>query len=82
MDETMISPAATLSIIRNYKVVEKFELEMPDEVVGIARCANPACITTHEAIETRFHIERHGKVRVRCHFCERVMSPHDLEILQ
>ncbi len=78
----LISPRATLAIIRDYQVAEKFEIEMPEEVVGIAGCANPSCITASEAVETRFRITQQSPVLLRCHFCERVMSPDDLEILR
>lgn len=77
----LISPNATLSVIREYEVVQKFSIEMPDEFVGIVQCANPACVTRHEDVATRFRVELRDPTRLRCHYCERVFRPDELEFL-
>ena len=38
---SLISPNATINIIRDYNVAEKFVVEVPDVVKGIVRCQNP-----------------------------------------
>ena len=50
----LIAPKATVNVIRNFEVVEKKTLTMPEEIVGIAKCMNPKCITNHQPIKTRF----------------------------
>ena len=42
----VVAPNVKLNIIRNYEVVEKREVKLPDELRGIVKCANPKCITT------------------------------------
>ena len=37
----LIAPKATVNVIRNFEVVEKKTLTMPEEIVGIAKCMNP-----------------------------------------
>ncbi|MCD8266987.1 MAG: aspartate carbamoyltransferase regulatory subunit [Prevotellaceae bacterium] len=56
----------TLSTIRDYQVVEKRRVTLPDEIVGIARCPNPKCITNHEPMRTRFHVI---DGTLTCHYC-------------
>lgn len=69
----LIAPNATVNIIRDFKVVEKRELSTPKEVIGIARCRNPKCITNHQPIQTRFTtIEKDNKISLLCHFCEKI----------
>ena len=71
----LIAPNATVNVIRDFKVVEKKKLEMPKEVVGIARCKNPKCVTNHEPIKTRFTTsENNGEISLKCHFCEKITS--------
>ncbi len=41
----VIVPNATINIIRNYKLVEKRRVALPNEVDRIFRCSNPDCIT-------------------------------------
>ncbi len=65
---SVIAPGATLSIIRNYDVVEKHQVKLPQTLVGIVRCDNPVCITNHEPMPTHFHVIAPGKLR--CHYCD------------
>ena len=49
----LIAPDATISIIRDYYVAEKYKVSLEDHVVGLAKCSNPNCITNkNEPIET------------------------------
>ncbi|MCS4541748.1 MAG: aspartate carbamoyltransferase regulatory subunit [Euryarchaeota archaeon] len=79
---TLIAPHATINIIRNYKVIEKRKVELPNVIEGIVKCANPNCITnTNEAITPKFTIERREPIRLRCCFCERTMESEMIEQL-
>ena len=68
----LIAPHATVNIIRNFKVVEKKKLTMPEEIEGIAKCMNPKCITNHQPVKTRFAvIEEGNEISLLCHYCEK-----------
>ena len=41
----VISPSSTVNIIKNYKLVEKRRVSLPNEIDRIFRCSNPDCIT-------------------------------------
>ncbi len=77
----LVAPAARLNIIRNYEVVEKHELTLPDKIEGIARCFNPTCITNHEPIKTRFSIISQKPLRLKCHYCEKITDEEHLTII-
>ena len=69
----LIAPNATVNIIRDFKVVEKKKLTMPTEVIGIAKCRNPKCVTNHQPIKTRFTTVAKGdEISLLCHFCEKI----------
>ena len=69
----LIAPKATVNIIRDFKVVEKKKLETPKEVIGIAKCKNPKCVTNHQPIKTRFTTIANGEeISLLCHFCEKI----------
>ena len=69
----LIAPNATVNIIRDFKVVEKKTLETPKEVIGIARCKNPKCVTNHQPIKTRFAtVQKNDKISLKCHYCEKI----------
>jgi aspartate carbamoyltransferase regulatory subunit len=67
----LFGPHATVCVIRDYKVVKKLHVELPDVITGILRCPNPNCVTNHERIETRFDVENRSPIRIRCRYCER-----------
>ena len=64
---SVVAPNVTWSIIRDYEVVEKRRVAMPDELTDIVRCNNPKCICNNEPMPTRFTVS--GNV-LRCHYCE------------
>ena len=69
----LIAPNATVNVIRDFKVVEKKKLEIPKEVIGIAKCRNPKCVTNHQPIKTKFTtIEHDNSLSLLCSFCEKI----------
>jgi len=76
----LIAPKATINIIRDYEIVEKWKVHLLDEVHGILKCPNPNCITNkREPVETRFYVINREPVILRCHFCERLMGEDEIE---
>ncbi len=76
----LVAPDAKLNIIKDYKVVEKKIVEVPDKIKGIAKCMNPKCITNHEDIVTRFTVVSKKEVAIKCHYCEKITDAEHMEI--
>ena len=71
----LIAPKATVTVIRDFKVVDKKKLETPSEVLGIAKCKNPKCVTNHQPIKTWFSTSQEDNDLVlKCHYCEKNTS--------
>ena len=66
-----VDPGATVNIIRDGKLVEKLDIDMPERLVGVIKCKNPRCITsTEQELEHVFKLtDRKNKV-YRCVYCE------------
>lgn len=77
----LVAPQATVSIIRDYAVIAKGPVAIPDRFVNIARCANPNCVTVHERSTTRFDVAATRPLTVRCHYCERSFLASELTLL-
>jgi aspartate carbamoyltransferase regulatory subunit len=75
----IIVPNATINIIKNYKLVEKRRVALPNEVDRIFRCSNPECVTNStEHIESIMDvIDKEGRV-LRCRYCSRVLDVNKL----
>ena len=76
----VIVPNATINIIKNYKLVEKRRVALPNEVDRIFRCSNPDCITNStEHIESIMDVmDKEGRV-LKCRYCSRVLDVNQLK---
>jgi aspartate carbamoyltransferase regulatory subunit len=74
----MLGPDATLSIIRDYEIVEKIKMRLPESIEEVVRCPNPSCITNSDPIRTKFHVLCGHPLRVRCHYCERTLRRDEI----
>ena len=78
----LIAPNASINIIRDYKVIEKRPVDLPDEIVGVVRCQNPNCISnTSEPIKSRMLVKAKNPVSLRCLFCEQPLTERIAEYL-
>jgi aspartate carbamoyltransferase regulatory subunit len=78
---SVVAPHVVMSIIRDYEVVEKHNVEMPSELRGIVKCANPKCITNNEPMQTLFHVVDKDNCVLRCHYCEKELKRDEIKIL-
>lgn len=76
----LIAPDAKLSVIRNYGVVEKCAVQVPDTVENILRCINPRCVTNHENIPTKFKKVNASPTVMQCRYCEKHIDQEHFEI--
>jgi len=73
----LISPKATINIIRDFKVIQKNDVVLPSYVEGVVRCTNLNCISnSSEPIKSKFSVlqsEEEG-VSLHCLYCEHGIS--------
>ncbi len=78
----LVAPLAKINIIKNFEVVEKRIISVPEEISGIAKCSNPKCITNHQPIQTRFAtVVEDGHLKLHCHYCEKMTDSDNLIIV-
>lgn len=76
---SLIAPAATINIVREFEVIEKARVERPDVVVGVLSCPNANCISTeNEPVESRFEVLDDG---VRCGYCDTIVREDIAELI-
>jgi aspartate carbamoyltransferase regulatory subunit len=76
----LVAPEAKLNIIRDYEVVEKRVVEVPDEIIGIVRCVNPKCITNNEEVRTKFTVVSKKDVALKCYYCEKITQQNQMRM--
>lgn len=73
----LFAPFATINIVRNWRVEEKFRVKLPAVVSGLVSCPNPICITRFEGT-SKLAVEEQSPLRVRCSYCGRVYKDTDI----
>lgn len=78
----LVAPKAKLNIIRDYEVVDKMEVEVPDTLTGIIKCMNPKCITNNESVVTKFDVVKKEQVKLKCRYCEKITNQENFILVQ
>ena len=75
----LIAPRATINIVRDYRLVEKRKIQLPDSIVGIFRCPNLKCISnSDEDIRAILDIVDKQRIILECRYCARTLTINDL----
>ncbi len=68
---SLIAPAATINIVRDFEVVDKHRVSRPERVTGVLSCPNANCITGgDEPVDSEFVVLDEG---VRCAYCDTII---------
>ncbi len=66
-----VDPGATVNIIKDEKLSEKRNIEMPNRLVNVIKCKNPRCITsTEQELDHIFKLTDRANNVYRCLYCE------------
>lgn len=66
-----IEPNATINIVKNNKLVDKYNVKLPEKIENLAKCQNPRCITSIEKDLDQIFILTDKENQVyRCKYCE------------
>jgi len=66
-----MDPNITINIIKDDERVEKFHVELPEQIVNIIKCKNPRCITSAEQeLNHIFVLTDKDTKSYRCKYCE------------
>jgi aspartate carbamoyltransferase regulatory subunit len=75
----LVAPHASINIVRNYTVVEKMEVKLPEVIEGIIKCVNPCCISnSNEPVVPKFYVKNEEPLQMRCHYCGITLEQSDV----
>ncbi len=72
----VLCKTATINVIKNSELKEKFQVSLPKQIQVEEKCPNPKCIVNQEDIMSVFFVESYDKLR--CKYCERTFSPKEV----
>ena len=67
----LFAPNATINQIKDVKVVNKFQGQLPTSVIDVLVCPNSNCITHNEPVKTQFYVLQKNGLKLKCHYCEK-----------
>jgi aspartate carbamoyltransferase regulatory subunit len=71
----IFSPQTTLNIIKDYRVIKKFTVTLPEVIENILECPNPHCISNHADTNHTLYVNRvRGKIQMRCKYCDKLFT--------
>ena len=79
---SVLAHKVVLSVIRDYEVVEKKTVTLPDKLIGIVKCNNPKCITNNEPMPTYFSVvdKLDPHPVLKCHYCDKEQKISKVEL--
>jgi aspartate carbamoyltransferase regulatory subunit len=67
----LFAPNATINQIKDFKVVNKFQVQLPGAFIGVLSCPNSNCISHNEPVKTKFYVNNNLDLKLKCHYCEK-----------
>lgn len=79
----LVAPTATLTVIKDYDIVKKQKVQIPDNIEKIVKCFNPNCVTNKENVPTKFTVLHmaDGSIKLHCHYCEKNTTKDNMEFI-
>jgi aspartate carbamoyltransferase regulatory subunit len=76
---SLIAPEATVNIIKDFNVVEKKNLKLPEVVKGLLKCVNPHCITNNDPEAVSEFVKVSDRpLRLKCIYCDTQLEEADV----
>ena len=71
---SILSPNATISLIDDYKVIEKINVKLPKIIKKLILCQNTTCIVNSqkEPIFSEFLVLEEKPLKIQCVYCDRI----------
>lgn len=70
----LFAPNATINQIKDFKVVNKFKVQLPSSFLDVFSCPNSNCISHNEPVKSQFHVHDSTQLKLKCHYCEKAFS--------
>ena len=71
----VIAPSSTVNIIKDYKLVEKRRVSLPNQIERIFRCSNPDCISnSSEHMDSIMDVIDKENLVLKCRYCSRILD--------
>jgi aspartate carbamoyltransferase regulatory subunit len=75
----IFAPQATINLIHDFKLKDKFTATLAQSITGLLVCPNPNCVSHHQDVQSHFDILTPRQiVQLHCHYCEGVFQKEEI----
>ncbi len=76
----LVAPEATINVIKDYEVIQKNRVELPDVVTDVIQCTNARCITNkeREPIDVKYEVVSRQPLLLKCQYCWTLIDENDI----
>lgn len=75
----VFAPHATINLIHDYKLKDKFTATLPEAIKGLLICPNKNCISHASDVSSHFKVQTlRQEVILHCHYCESIYKKENL----
>lgn len=75
----IFAPNATINLIHDFKLKDKFTATLPKAIKGLLVCPNKNCVSNGKDITSNFEIQiLRQAVQLHCHYCEGMFQKEDI----
>ncbi len=76
----LLAPNAVINTIKDYQIIDKSKVSLPEELVNVVKCNNPKCISNNEPMATRLKVISYEPLAMKCHYCGRSVPFSDIKL--
>ncbi len=79
----LVAPTATIITIKDFEIIDKKHVEIPEHIGSIMKCINPKCITNNQEVSQKFKvIDIPGEETVfQCEYCDKFTTKQNIEFI-
>jgi len=77
----IVAPTASIIEIKNFEVVAKKQVKVPEQIVNIVKCFNPNCITNVEPVTPRLTVVDKDAMKLQCNYCEKITAKNNITFI-
>ena len=72
---SVLNKDITINVIKDEKIVNKYNPKIPKEIESVIKCKNPRCVTTVETkLKNKYILISEETKEYRCQYCEEVIK--------
>ncbi|MDD2208347.1 MAG: aspartate carbamoyltransferase regulatory subunit [Bacilli bacterium] len=72
---SVLNKDITINVIKDEKIIKKYNPKIPQEIESVIKCKNPRCVTSVETkLKNKYILISEESKEYRCQYCEEVIK--------